>query len=170
MKVFFSTLSAILVAAVIIWFVFDAYQTHQARLKWDAQMRQLNQDTEFSKAQREWGEQLNKDRNFDPNAEKLTVRLKEIKDAIDNDRPILPTPETPATNNEQSQPPAPEIQSAPAEYITLNRGVEAGHGATKVVIPAGTTLPVVSRGSHIVVVRFASEQQIIPESATMANQ
>jgi hypothetical protein len=166
MKVFFSTLSAILVAAVIIWFVFDAYQTHQARLKWDAQLRQLNQD----KAQREWGEQVNKDRNFDPNAEKLTVRLKEIKDAIDNDRPIPPTPETPATNNEQSQPPAPEIQSAPAEYVTLNRGVEAGHRATRVVIPAGTTLPVVSRGSHIVLVRFAGEQQIIPESATMANQ
>ena len=156
MKVFFRTLSAILVAAVIIWFVFAAYQAHQARLK----MRQLNQDTEFSK-----------DRNFDPNAEKLTVRL---KDAIDNDRPIPPnpsqTPETPATNNEQSQPPAPEIQSAAAEYVTLNGNVEVGHGTGKVVIPAGTTLPVVSRGSHIVVVRFAGEQQIIPESATMANQ
>ena len=64
------------------------------------------------------------------------------------------TPETPAMNNEQSQPPAPEIQSAPAEYVTLNHDVGAGHGATKVVISAGTQLPVVSLGSHIVVVRF----------------
>ena len=72
-------------------------------------MRQINQDTEFSKAQREWEEQMTKDRNFDPLAEKLNARLKEIKEAIDNDRPIPPspwqTPETPATTQSDSSSP-----------------------------------------------------------------
>lgn len=170
MKVFFSTLSAILVAAVIIWVVFAINQNHQARLKWDAEMRQINQDTEFTKAQREWDEQMTKDRNFDPLAEKLTARLKEIKEAIDNERPIPPSPwqtsETPRTNNARSQQPASEIQSRATEYVILNRAVEVAHGSRKFVIPAGAKLPVVSRGSRIVGVRFAGEQEIIPESAT----
>jgi hypothetical protein len=171
MKAFFSTLSAILVAAVIIWVVFAINQTHQADLKLRAELRQMNQDTEFSKAQREWDEQMTKDRNFDPLAQKLTARLTEIKDAIDNDKSIPPspwqTPETPAANNEQSQQPAaPEIQSQATEYVILNRDVEVAHGARKVVISAGAKLPAVSRGSRIVGVRFAGEQQIIPESAT----
>jgi hypothetical protein len=107
MKVFFSTLSAILVAAVIIWVVFAINQTHQARLKLEAETRQRteerkaqSQEAESRKAQLEWIDQVAKDVNFDHGGEKLKARLKEIKEAIDNNRPIPPSPwQTPETAN-----------------------------------------------------------------------
>jgi hypothetical protein len=69
----------------------------------------------------------------------------------------------------QIQPqPAPEIQPPPppAEYVILNRDVEVSRGTKKIVIPKGSRLPVVSRGSHTVGVHFEGEQQIISKSAT----
>ena len=171
MKVFFSTLCAILAAAVIMWQVFSAYQTRQADLKLKEEIRQTVLDTELCKAQSKWREQLEKNPRFDPLGEKLGARLREIREASENNRPIPPnpwqTPETRTTNNAQSQqPPIPEIQSPAAEYVTLNRDVEVSHGVNKIVIPKGSKLPVVSRGSRTVGVRFEGEQEIIPQSPT----
>ena len=164
MKVFFSTLGAILVAAVIIWLVFAAYQSQQARLKWDAEGRKLKQETEFGNAQMEWEKLSFNNPQFDPNAEQLQARLAEIKDAIDNDRPIPPRHWQTETTSVVQQP-APEIERPASEYVTLNRDVEVGHGETKVVIPAGSKLPVVGRTSRTVAIRFQDEVQFIPKSA-----
>ena len=165
MKVFLSTLGAILAAAVIIGFVFAVAYTYQARVKWDAEGRQVKQDIEFRTAEREYWEQKRKNPNFDEyDGQKLLARMAEIKDAIDNGKPIPPSHWQ--TETTPVQQPAPEIQSAATEYVTLNRDVEVAHGARKVVIPAGTTLPVVGRTSRTVATRFQNEVQFIPKSAT----
>ncbi len=87
-------------------------------------------------------------------------------------KPIPPshwqTETTPVVANDTQvqQLAAPEIQSPALEYVILARDVEVSHGVKKILIPKGSKLPVVSRGSRIVGVRFEGEQEIIPESAT----
>src|SRR5437867_3292960 len=57
-------------------------------------------------------------------------------------------------------------QNPPPQYVTVKRDIEVSHGTTKIVIPKGTKLLVVSRASGIVGVLFGNESIIIPESAT----
>jgi GYF domain 2 len=77
-----------------------------------------------------------------------------------------PLPQQPSPETQPVRSPATESPPPPPEYITLNRDVHVSHGTKKIVIPKGSTLLVVTRGSHTVGVRFEGEQEIIPESAT----
>lgn len=180
MKAFFSTLSAILAAAAIICFSAFLYHSYEAKLKLDEEIRRMNLNTELRHARTEWDEQMTKNPKFDPNGEKLTARLQEIREASENDKPIPPSPwrmsETARTDDQRGAQSAPDTQPQPAveiqppassvEYVVLNRDVEVSHGTNKIVIPKGSKLPVVSRGLRVVGVRFQDEQEIIPESAT----
>lgn len=90
--------------------------------------------------------------------------------------PTVPSSETAEMDDTRSEQPSPEIQPQtppevrpsppPPEYVILNRDVEVSHGTKKIVIPKDSKLPVVSRGSHTVGVRFEGEQEFIPQSAT----
>ena len=94
MKVFFTTLSAILVAAIIIWFVVSA---HNARVAVASaiqreELRKTILQGELQHANAKWKEQMRRDPQFDPKAEKIRARLREIKEASDNGKPIPPNP------------------------------------------------------------------------------
>jgi len=113
MKIFLSTLSAILVAAIIIWFVVSA---HNARVAVASAMqreelRKIILARELQHANAEWKEQMGRDPQFDPRAKKIRARLREIKEASDAGKSIPPnpwqTPETPATTQSDSSSPRP---------------------------------------------------------------
>ncbi len=113
MKIFLSTLSAIFVAAIIIWFVVSA---HNARVAVASAMqreelRKVILSRELQHANAEWKEQMGRDPQFDPRAKKIRARLSEIKEASDAGKPIPPnpwqTPETPATRQSDSSSPRP---------------------------------------------------------------
>jgi hypothetical protein len=88
MKVFFSTLSAILVAALIIWAVATAYSLREQ----DAHTRQIILKGELQRMSDEWAEQASKDPQFDPRMEKLQARRREIEEASEAGKPIPPNP------------------------------------------------------------------------------
>jgi hypothetical protein len=98
MKTFFSVLFAILVAAGIIWFIASLYQARQQVETRREHVRELTLDGEMRQAQVEWDEQMRRNPQFDPNAEKLRARLREIKEVRGNsDRPnqaLQPTAQT----------------------------------------------------------------------------
>jgi hypothetical protein len=88
MKMFFSTLAAILVAAAIIWFITSA---HNARVE-DARTDAFILNAELDQAGREWAQRESRDSNFDPNMEKLQARYREIREASAAGKPIPPSP------------------------------------------------------------------------------
>ncbi len=171
MKIFLSTLSAILVAAIIIWFVVSAHNARVAvasAIQRD-ELRKITLQRELQHANAEWKEQMRRDPQFDPKAEKMRSRLREIKEASENGKPIPPNPwqssgQQKQTANETERPQP--NQNPPPQYVTVKRDIEVSHGTTKIVIPTGTKLLVVSRASGIVGVLFGNESVIIPESAT----
>jgi hypothetical protein len=86
--------------------------------------------------------------------------------------PAAPRPTVNALRPQAAQsatPPAfpsatiPVMPAPPAEYVTLTRDVEIR--PKKTVIPKGSKLLVVSRGSGVVGVRFEDRLEIIPQSA-----
>ena len=74
----------------------------------------------------------------------------------------------PQPDSNLESPSSPAAQPAPdcLECVIVPRDVEVSHGTRKVLIPKGSKLPVVSRGSRNVGVRFQNELQIIPKSVT----
>ena len=94
MKIFLSTLSAIFVAAIIIWFVVSAHNARVAvasAIQRD-ELRKITLQRELQHANAEWKEQMRRDPQFDPKAEKMRSRLREIKEASENGKPIPPNP------------------------------------------------------------------------------
>jgi len=110
-KVFLSTLSVILVAAIIIWFVVSAHNARVASAIQREELRKIILERELQHANAEWKEQMGRDPQFDPRAKKIRARLREIKEASDAGKPIPPnpwqTPETPATTQSDSSSPRP---------------------------------------------------------------
>jgi len=99
------------------------------------------------------------DATASPEATTSPTALSSEAAGADNVRSQQPAPEVQAQQ-------APEIQSPQSEYVTINRDIEVSHSTNKILIPKGSRLPVVSRGSRSVGVRFQNELQIIPKSAT----
>src|SRR5437867_3292959 len=94
MKIFLSTLSAILVAAIIIWFVVSAHNARVAvasAIQRD-ELRKITLQRELQHANAEWNEQMRRDPQFDPKGKKIRSRLREIKEASENGKPIPPNP------------------------------------------------------------------------------
>jgi len=79
MKTFFSTLAAILVAAIIIWFVGSAFRAREAYKKNEEEIRRITLKSELSNAQTEWEQKVGP--RLDPNAEQLVARLRQIREA-----------------------------------------------------------------------------------------
>jgi hypothetical protein len=92
MKIFLSTLSAILVAAIIIWFVVSAHNARVASAIQREELRKITLEGELQHANAEWNEQMRRDPQFDPNGEKVRSRLREIREASENGKPIPPNP------------------------------------------------------------------------------
>jgi len=159
----------ILVAAIIIWFVVSAHNARVASAIQREELRKIILERELQHANAEWNEQMRRDPQFDPKGKKIRSRLREIKEASENGKPIPPNPwqssgQQKQTANETERPQP--NQNPPPQYVTVKRDIEVSHGTTKIVIPKGTKLLVVSRASGIVGVLFGNESVIIPESAT----
>jgi hypothetical protein len=159
MKVFWSTLAAILVAAAIIGFVMAASRAHENAQKLNADIRRIRADTEGQRAFNEWYDRSSKDPQFDPNHEKLLARMREVKDAIDNEKPIPPNPWQTQTAVDA---PAP----APTVMIKLKESVTVKTQSGSVTIPAGTEVQFVSQINDKVHVRHLNGDYYIPISAT----
>ncbi len=94
MKVFFTTLSAILVAAIIIWLVVSAHNARVAvasAIQREELLKTILQG-ELQHANAEWKEQMRRDPQFDPKGKKVRARLREISEASVNGKPIPPNP------------------------------------------------------------------------------
>jgi hypothetical protein len=81
MKTFFATLAAILVAAAIIGTAVGIYRANERETRDRVEIQQLALDSEIHSAQREWERRMNENPQYDPKAEKLSARLREIKQA-----------------------------------------------------------------------------------------
>ena len=81
MKMFFSVLAAILVAALLIGgFFLWVHVAHEAAVR-QANISAMTLENEISHAQRMWETRFDKDRGFDPSAEKLSAELRRIHEA-----------------------------------------------------------------------------------------
>jgi hypothetical protein len=90
-KTFFSLLFAILVAAVIIWFVMSARNAGVAHIHQREQMRQIEIDRANAEAEAEWSDMRRANPQFDPTMEKYKARLFQIKEASEAGKPIPPS-------------------------------------------------------------------------------
>ena len=142
MKAFFSTLLAILVAAAIIWFVRAVYQSWEQETAQREQIRQITLKNELSNAQTEWDEHRRRNPQFDPNYDKLTARLREIREASEAGKPIPPNPGTQAT-------------------LTITVQPQDGSGP----IFAGTNVELLSQDGSNANIRYSGREFIVPSSA-----
>ena len=136
---FLSTLFAILVAAAIIWFVAAVYQAREHETARRERIRQITLENELSNAHTEWDEQMRRNPQFDPNGDKLTARLRQIREASETGKPIPPK------------------QAA----ITITVQPQDGSGP----IFAGTNVELLSQDGSNAHIRYSGREFIVPSSA-----
>ena len=171
MKTFVSTLCAILVAAAIIWFVASVYRAREASEKQAEEMRQLTLNSEIGQAEREWNEQTRRDPQFDPNADKLTKRLIEIREASEAGKPIPPNPwqadskpEIQSQNTATLAQPVSIPRSLPTMTLVKSVSIQTASGTT--TLQAGTSVGYISRHGNKVWLHYGNADYEIPIDAT----
>jgi hypothetical protein len=90
MKTFFSTLPAILTAALILWLAISIYQSRNESLRQSEEIHRLTLDVDLGQAQMEWNQQMRQNPQFDPDAQELKARLIQIRQAHETGKPVPP--------------------------------------------------------------------------------
>ncbi len=138
MKIFFSTLAAILVAAAIIGLVLYGYNVRKNAVEQDETTRQIILQGELSNAETEWGQKVGP--RLDPMAEQLSARMREIRDASEAGKPIPPS----------------------RWQVTLTMTLYMQDGST---LPLGANVELLSQDGANAHIRYASREFIVPNSA-----